>query len=70
MTTSLRQKNRKKIVKDTTANITNVSITTDPNLYNRIQTMSNDIGNGNPIEGFAEEVRDLIRRITPNNTTR
>ncbi len=32
--------------------------------------MSNDIGNGNPIEGFAEEVRDLIRRITPNNTTR
>lgn len=69
MTTSLRQK-IKKIVKDTTANITNVSITTDPNLYNRIQTMSNDIGNGNPIEGFAEEVRDLIRRITPNNTTR
>ncbi|MEW8973211.1 MAG: YhcN/YlaJ family sporulation lipoprotein [Tissierellaceae bacterium] len=72
MTNALRNK-IENIVRDTTNNIQNVSVTTDPNLYNRIQTISNNIGNGNPIEGFAEEVRDLIRRITPNmntNTTR
>lgn len=71
MTTALRQK-IENIVKDR-ANVQNVSITTDPDLYNRIDTMSNNIGNGNPIEGFAEEIRDLVRRITPgtnNRTTR
>lgn len=71
MTTDLKQK-IEKIVKDKT-NIEEVSITTDPDLYKRIDTMSNNIGTGNPIENFAEEVRDLIRRITPgtnNRTTR
>ncbi|MDR7870032.1 MAG: YhcN/YlaJ family sporulation lipoprotein [Tissierellaceae bacterium] len=64
MTNALRQKIRG-IVKDT-VNVDNVSITTDPNMTGRIRTMSNSILQGNPIEGFAEEIRTLIRDITPN----
>ncbi|MBC8590659.1 YhcN/YlaJ family sporulation lipoprotein [Wansuia hejianensis] len=64
MTTDLRKK-IENIVRDTNTNFSNISITTDPDLYDRIQTMSDNIGNGNPIEGFAEEIRDIIRNITP-----
>lgn len=68
MTNDLRNK-IENIVKDATNNTQNISITTDPNLYNRIEKLSNNIGNGNPIEGFAEEIRELIRNITPNMNT-
>ena len=64
MTNALRQK-IKGIVKDT-VDIDNVSVTTDPNMTNRIQTMSNSILQGNPIENFADDIRQLIRDITPN----
>ncbi len=68
MTNALRNK-IENIVRDSTNNTQNISITTDPNLYNRIEKLSNNIGNGNPIEGFAEEIRELIRNITPNMNT-
>ncbi|NLY47241.1 MAG: hypothetical protein GX053_14825 [Tissierella sp.] len=64
MTNALRQKIRG--IVNESANINNVSVTTDPEMTNRIQTMSNSIFQGNPIEGFAEEIRELIRDITPN----
>lgn len=64
MTNALRQKIRGIVTES--ADINNVSVTTDPDMTNRIQTMSNSIFQGNPIEGFADEIRNLIRDITPN----
>ena len=64
MTNALRQKIRGIVTES--ADINNVSVTTDPDMTNRIQTMSNSIFQGNPIEGFADDIRDLIRDITPN----
>lgn len=66
MTNDLRQK-IEKIVKMEDKSIDKISITTDPNLVTRINTMTTNIGNGNVLDNFAEEVKDLIRRITPNN---
>lgn len=65
MTNALRQKIRG-IVKEHADDIENVSVTTDPDMTDRINNMSNSIFQGNPIEGFADEIRDLIRDITPN----
>ncbi len=64
MTNALRQKIRGIVTES--SNINNVSVTTDPDMTNRIQTMSNSIFQGNPIEGFTEDIRQLIRDITPN----
>lgn len=66
MTNALRQK-IEKIVKNEHKSIDKVSITTDPNLVTRINTMTTNMGNGNVIDNFAEEVKDLIRKITPNS---
>lgn len=64
MTNALRQKIRGIVTEN--SNINNVSVTTDPDMTTRIQTMSNSIFQGNPIEGFEEDIRALIRDITPN----
>jgi len=64
MTTSLRNK-IEDIVKKSNKNIKDVSITTDPDLYGRIKGIANDMGTGNPIEGFTNEIKDIIRNITP-----
>ena len=53
------------IVKDSAANIKNVSITADPDLLTRIQNMAEDIMNGRPITGFAEQFEEILRRIAP-----
>lgn len=66
MTNDLRQK-IEKIVKQENKSIDKISITTDPNLVTRINTMTTNIGNGNIVDNFAEEVKDLIRKITPNS---
>ncbi|OLS03917.1 YhcN/YlaJ family sporulation lipoprotein [Tissierella creatinophila] len=66
MTNDLRQK-IEKIVKNEDKSIDKISITTDPNLVTRINTMTTNIGNGNIVDNFAQEVKDLIRRITPNS---
>lgn len=64
MTTNL--KNRiEKIVKDTDKNITNVSVTANADLFKRIENMGRDIRAGKPLSGFANEVEEIIRRITP-----
>lgn len=45
--------------------IDNVSVTADPDLLTRIQNMFEDMDEGNPIEGFADEFQEIFRRITP-----
>mgnify|MGYP001029162874 CR=1 FL=1 len=64
MTTDLKQK-IENTVKNMDNNITNVSVTADPDLFTRISTMARDIGNGRPITGFAREFQEILRRITP-----
>lgn len=66
MTNNLRQK-IETIVKNADKSINKVSITTEPNLVNRINTMTTNIGNGNMMDTFAEDMKDLIRKITPNS---
>lgn len=61
MTNALRTK-IEKIVKDN-SNITKVSVTSDPDLYKRIQTMSTGIGSGRMTDTFTNDINDLIRRI-------
>jgi YhcN/YlaJ family sporulation lipoprotein len=53
------------IVKDTANNIKNVSVTADPDLLTRIEKMAEDIANGRPITGFAEQFQEILRRIAP-----
>ena len=65
MTNALRQKIRG-IVKEHARDIENISVTTDPSLTDRIRNMSNSIFQGNPIENFADDIRDLIDEITPD----
>ncbi len=67
MTNALRNK-IERIVKDSNKGIKNVSITTEPELFKRIRTISRDVDLGNPVRGFADEVKDIIRSIT--NSTR
>lgn len=61
MTNALRQK-IEKIVKDN-SNITKVSVTSDPELYKRIQTTSTGIGSGKITDTITNDINDLIKRI-------
>ena len=65
MTTKLKQKIETK-VKNTDNRIKNVAITADPDLSTRIKTMATDMENGKPITGFADEIKEMLRKITPN----
>lgn len=64
MTTDLKRKIEAR-VKNTDARIKNVAITADPDLSTRIKTMVSDIEAGRPISGFANEIQEILRRITP-----
>lgn len=64
MTTELKQKIETK-VKNTDSRIKNVAVTADPDLATRIKTLTTDIENGRPISGFANEIQEILRRITP-----
>lgn len=71
--TALRQK-IESMVKDSTNNgITEVSITSDPDMFSRIRTMSNNMNNnnGNGIGNeITNDIEELIRDITPNGMNR
>lgn len=67
ITTSLKEK-IEKIVKEN-SKVNNISVTTEPKLYTRIENMFNDINDENPVENFADDIRDLINKITPNMNT-
>lgn len=66
MTNALREK-IEKMVKKEDSSVNKISITTDPSIVTRINTMATDVDGGNMIDNFADEVRDLIRKITPNS---
>lgn len=64
VTTDLKQQ-IERIVKNVDDDIDNVNITADPDLFTRISNMAEDIGNGRPVSGFADQFQEILRRITP-----
>lgn len=67
ISTALRQKIEKMVKDSSNIKATNVSITADPNLLTRIQTISKGMTNtvGNDIGTFAKDIEQLIRDIVP-----
>ncbi|MBR8645716.1 YhcN/YlaJ family sporulation lipoprotein [[Brevibacterium] frigoritolerans] len=39
----------------------------NPDFVQRMDRYANDIENGKPVEGFAEEFRELVTRIFPSS---
>lgn len=52
--------------KNTDKDIDRVAITADADVVKRIENMGSDIKDGKPISGFATEIKETIKRITPN----
>lgn len=52
-------------VKTVDKGIKNVVVTADPDLFDRIRLMMNDIAKGKPVSGFTREINEMINRITP-----
>lgn len=65
MTNNLKNK-VEKIVRNTDTNVKNVSVTADADLYKRLSNMARDVRTGKPISGFAKEIQEILRRITPS----
>ena len=55
------------IVKATDRDIDLVYVSVNPDFYNRTSSYANDIRNGRPVAGFAEEFNTLIKRVFPTN---
>lgn len=53
------------IVKSTDNDINHVYVSVNPDFYSRTASYVNDIRNGRPAAGFADEFRTLIKRIFP-----
>lgn len=52
--------------KNTDKDIDHVAITADADIVTRIANMGKEIANGKPISGFAKEIEETVKRITPN----
>ncbi|MGG4264578.1 YhcN/YlaJ family sporulation lipoprotein [Peribacillus simplex] len=46
--------------------VDHVYVSTNPDFVQRMHNYANDIKNGKPVAGFADEFRDLVTRIFPN----
>ncbi|KPU28395.1 hypothetical protein TR13x_03085 [Caloranaerobacter sp. TR13] len=53
-------------VKQIDKNIKNVTVTADPDLFERIDDIAQEINKGRGMSEFADEVKEIIRRITPS----
>ncbi len=52
-------------VKKADSRIDRVAVTTDPDLFTRIENIAKETGRGRPLSGFGREIEEIIRRITP-----
>lgn len=52
-------------VKASDKNIKNVVVTADPDLFERLQKIGQDIRNGRPLTGLGNEMQEIIRRVSP-----
>ena len=53
------------VVKKTDAEIDTVYVMEDADTFTRMKEIGEDIANGKPISGFAEELQNLFVRVTP-----
>ncbi|WP_427338479.1 YhcN/YlaJ family sporulation lipoprotein [Caloranaerobacter sp. DY30410] len=53
-------------VKQIDKNIKNVTVTADPDLFERIDDIAQEINRGRGMSEFTDEVKEIIRRITPS----
>ena len=64
MTTEARRK-IEEAVRNADPAIENVSVTADPDLFQRITRVTDEVGRGTPLSGLGREMEEIIRRITP-----
>lgn len=55
------------IVKDTDKNIDNVYVSTSPDFFNLSNDFADDAQNGHPVEGFFDQIGNMIERVFPQN---
>ena len=55
------------IVKSVDHDIDNVYVSTNPDFMDLVNNYSNDIDNGEPVEGFFDEIGNMIERVFPQN---
>lgn len=53
-------------VKEVDENITEVYVSAEEDLFDRINEIAQNIRKGDPIEDFADDLDDLVKRLTPN----
>lgn len=54
-----------KAVRAADSSIKNVVVTADPDLFQRLKKVGQDVRNGRPLKGFGTEMQEIMRRITP-----
>ena len=64
LTNNIKEEVDKK-VREADKRIKRVVVTADPDLVSRIEEIFDDIGNGKPLSGFANELNEMINRINP-----
>lgn len=52
-------------VRNTDKNIKTVYVSADADFIQRITKISDDVRNGKPVEGFRDELNEIVKRITP-----
>lgn len=60
------KKKVEKTVRDTDKAIKNVSVTSDPDLYTRINNIAKGIAAGRPLSEFTKQISEILKRITPS----
>lgn len=55
------------IVKDTDKNIDKVYVSTSPDFFDLTNDFANDVEDGQPIEGFFDQIGNMIERVFPQN---
>jgi len=55
------------IVKDTDRNIDKVYVSTSPDFFNLTNDFADDVQNGHPVEGFFDQIGNMIERVFPQN---
>lgn len=55
------------IVKDTDKNIDNVYVSTSPDFFDLTNDFADDVENGHPVEGFFDQIGNMIERVFPQN---
>lgn len=53
------------VAKKAEDNIDRVAVTADPDLFDRLTTLVDDIGKGKPLTGLRDEIDEILNRIQP-----